>query len=175
LAVYEFINYLQNYGFFEYVVPFLIAYLIVFAILEKTSVFGKNKTNMNAILALLFAFTVIANDRITEFIGQYLSNVTVGLIFISVVILVFESVLGVQNGALRFVTIIFAISTVLWALFETKYFQGGGAFFGGFGDVLLYLRPFMQEFLLFVAFALVIAIPIFRSSKGSSVAKSKGT
>jgi hypothetical protein len=168
LAAYDLLNFLQNYGFFEYVVPFLISYLIVFAILEKTGVFGKSKTTMNMVLAVLLAFTVVANDNILRFMNQYLSNITVGLIFLSVAVLVFMSILDVKNRALQFFAIIFAIATVLWALFETEYFynsSGSGVFFGGFQQFLLYIKPFMQELFIFLAIALVLAIPILRGSR----------
>ena len=55
---YEFISSFQDAGVFDIVLPFLLVFAIVFAILEKSKVFGtdadKNpKTNINAIVLIL--------------------------------------------------------------------------------------------------------------------------
>jgi len=59
----DFIYYLQGVGVYDYVLPFLLVFTIIFAILEKTKLFGteqdgRAKTNINTILALVIGLIV---------------------------------------------------------------------------------------------------------------------
>ncbi len=82
-------------GIYDVVLPFLLTFSIFFAILEKTKVFGTEKTigpaggeettkkNINAMVAFCGAFFVIASSKMVAVIHESLPNVIL-LLLISV-------------------------------------------------------------------------------------------
>ena len=81
---------LQDFGFFDVILPFLLVFTIIFGILEKTKIFGTEnvggheypKKNLNAMVAFVIAFFVIAAKEIVASIQQSLPVVTLILIAI---------------------------------------------------------------------------------------------
>ena len=56
------LDFLVAFGFFDVILPFIFVFTIMFAILEKTKIFGKDEVkskNINAMIALVTAFFVI--------------------------------------------------------------------------------------------------------------------
>src|SRR3989344_2088821 len=88
----DFVYYLQDVGVYEYVLPFLLVFTIIFAILEKTKLFGKEqdgraKTNINTILALVIGLIVIANTDISLLMNSYLSKMALFIVIVLIFIL----------------------------------------------------------------------------------------
>ena len=85
------LTFLDKLGVFDVVLPFLLIFTIVFAILEKTRVFGtetmdgKNytKKNLNSLASFAIAFFAVASSRVVQAITQISSNVVI-LLFASV-------------------------------------------------------------------------------------------
>ncbi len=86
----DIIEFFEQIGVYDVVLPFLLAFTIVFAIFEKTKVLGtedgKPKKNLNAIAAFAIAFLVIASSRLVEIITSVSANAVV-LLFLSVLFL----------------------------------------------------------------------------------------
>jgi hypothetical membrane protein len=115
-------------GVYDVVLPFLLVFTIVFAILEKTKVFGTEKTkdgeftrkNMNAMTAFVVAFLVIASSRLVAIINETMANMVL-LLMMSVCFLILigsfmrETKEGVflQKGWATFFTIIMFVGIVL--------------------------------------------------------------
>lgn len=86
----ETFNFLDEIGVLDVVLPFLLIFTIVFAILEKTRVFGtetidgKNytKKNLNALASFAIAFFAVASSRVVQAVTQISANVVV-LLFAS--------------------------------------------------------------------------------------------
>jgi hypothetical protein len=55
----DFFRLLEGYGFTDALLPFLLIFTIVFAVLQKTNIMGKDKKNFNVILALVMALTAV--------------------------------------------------------------------------------------------------------------------
>lgn len=51
---------LQNWGFIDVLLPFLMIFAVVFGILEKIKLFGDDKKNINIVISLTFGFLFIA-------------------------------------------------------------------------------------------------------------------
>ena len=83
------IEFFDSIGLFDVVLPFLLVFTIVFAILEKTKVLGTEeiegkrytKKNLNAIAAFVIAFLVVAVKEIVEIINETVSKAVVVLFF----------------------------------------------------------------------------------------------
>ncbi len=75
-------------GIYDVVLPFLLVFTIVYAILEKTRVFGVDeingkkfsKKNLNAMAAFCMAFFVIASSQLVEVITEVSSNMVILLL-----------------------------------------------------------------------------------------------
>ncbi len=79
------LEFLDKIGVFDVVLPFLLVFTIVFALLEKTKIFGTEKVGgeeytkkqLNSLAAFVIAFFVIASSRLVEVITKISSNVIV--------------------------------------------------------------------------------------------------
>ena len=82
------IEFFDQIGIYDVVLPFLLIFTIVFAILEKTRIFGTEKIgkeeytkkNINAIISFVVAFLVVASSRLVAVINQALGNVILLLV-----------------------------------------------------------------------------------------------
>ncbi len=82
------IEFLGKLGVYDIILPFLLVFTIVFAILEKTKILGLDKIdgkeftkkNLNSIVAFVVAFFVIASTQLVAVISQVMANVVLLLI-----------------------------------------------------------------------------------------------
>ncbi|HJN57221.1 MAG: hypothetical protein QF436_01090 [Candidatus Woesearchaeota archaeon] len=88
------LNFFNDIGIFDVVLPFLLVFTIVFALLERTKVFGVEeiegktytKKNLNSVAAFVIAFLVVASSELVEVITLVSSNFVV-LLFLVVLFL----------------------------------------------------------------------------------------
>ena len=87
----EAIQFFEEMGVYEYFLPFLLVFAIVFAILEKTQVFGTVKlahdhevprSSINAIVAVVMGLLLIAQQNIVEILNAFLPNVAMIIVII---------------------------------------------------------------------------------------------
>ena len=80
------ITFFRDFGLFDVVLPFLLVFAIVFAILEKTMILGaegnKPKKNLNAMVAFVTAFLVVASAQLVAVINKTLSQIFILLLLI---------------------------------------------------------------------------------------------
>jgi len=77
-------------GIYDVVLPFLLVFTIVFAILDKTRVLGTeeiggkkySKKNLNAIAAFVTAFLVVASTKLVAVINKALANIVLLLLLV---------------------------------------------------------------------------------------------
>jgi len=77
------ISFLGKLGVYDVILPFLLVFTIIFAILEKTKIFGTDKStgqelpkkNINAMVAFVVAFLVIASTKLVGIINEVMANV----------------------------------------------------------------------------------------------------
>jgi len=85
------IEFLEQIGIYDVILPFLLVFTIVFAILEKTKVLGTEtiegkkytKKNINAMVAFVVSFLVVASTKLVSAINNALAN-TVLLLLLAV-------------------------------------------------------------------------------------------
>ncbi|MBI4738895.1 hypothetical protein HY772_05010 [Candidatus Woesearchaeota archaeon] len=91
----DILEFFARVGIYDVVLPFLLVFTIVFAILEKTRVFGTEKTkdgeytkkNLNSMAAFVIAFLVVASSRLVAVINQTMANMVL-LLMLSVCFLI---------------------------------------------------------------------------------------
>ena len=89
------IDFFGRLGIYDVILPFLLVFTIVFAILEKTRIFGMEeiegkkytKKNLDAMVAFVIAFFVVASSQLVEVITQVSSQVVI-LLLLSVLFLI---------------------------------------------------------------------------------------
>ncbi len=88
--------YLESLGLTDVLLPFVLIFTIVFAILQKTEILGEKKKNLNIIISLVLALGVIIphitgtyppNADIVEIVNKALPNVSLVLVAILMVLL----------------------------------------------------------------------------------------
>ena len=55
----EFARVLERWGMVDVMLPFLLIFTLIFAVLEKTKILGEEKRNLNSALALIFSLIVV--------------------------------------------------------------------------------------------------------------------
>jgi hypothetical protein len=82
------IEFLDRLGIYDVILPFLLVFTAVFAILEKTKILGMEeidgkpytRKNQNSMLAFVIAFLVIASTELVRTINEAMANVVVLLL-----------------------------------------------------------------------------------------------
>jgi hypothetical protein len=81
------VDFIAKLGFYDVVLPFLLTFTLVYAILDKTRVFGEEgegkghpKRNLNAIIALVIGMLVIFVKPLVATINEALANIVVLMI-----------------------------------------------------------------------------------------------
>lgn len=141
------IEFFADIGLYDVVLPFLLVFTIVFAILEKTKVFGTEKIegreytkkNINAMASFVIAFFVVASSRLVEIITEVSANVVI-LLLLSVLFLLlvgsfFKEGTGVflEGGWRIFFMVIMFAGIVLIFLHALGWLDEAWSFLGGSG------------------------------------------
>ncbi len=173
------IEFLQEIGFYDVVLPFLLVFTVFFGVLEKTKIFGTEdekgqhpKKNLNAMVAFVVGFFVVAAKEIVTSIQESLPLVALGLLaIISFLMLIgsmfsgekefnfMDSFKGWQAGF----AIAFLVSIVL------IFFQS----FGWLAPVWTYITGIGTETFVLVVFILAM-VGIMFYVVGGGAKKSKG-
>jgi hypothetical protein len=98
------INFLVKLGVYDIILPFLLVFVLVFALLEKTKVLGTDKVknkegvegeytkkSLNAMIAFVTGFFVVASTQLVSVINQTLSQVFLLLLLMVCFLLVWGS------------------------------------------------------------------------------------
>ncbi|MBI2148730.1 hypothetical protein HYU23_03550 [Candidatus Woesearchaeota archaeon] len=97
------ITFLRDFGLFDVVLPFLLVFTLIFAILEKTKILGTEgkdqpKRSLNTMVAFVMGMLVIATNKIVTAINEALPNIV--LVIVSFV--AFLLMIGVFFGTEEF-------------------------------------------------------------------------
>ena len=139
------LDFLKDFGFFEVILPFLLVFVIVYAILDKTKIFGTEesdgkkvaKRNINAMVAFVVAFFVIVSTNIVTAIQQSLPQIALILIALISFMLLAGSFMASgefsfeeSKGWKVFLTFVLFVSVILifanslgWLKTPLKYLQ----------------------------------------------------
>jgi len=98
------IDFLKDFGMFDVILPFLLIFTIIFAILEKTMILGKEnggpKKNLNSIVALVIALFFVSANKAVNLMTNALPNIAL-LIVIGISFLMMVGVF-LKQGELDF-------------------------------------------------------------------------
>ena len=115
---------LQHWIFSKFVLPFLFIFVIVYAILEKTKIFGDEKHQLNAIISVVVGLIFVGILYPTTVLNNMILFMTISLITVFVALLLWGFITGKaelpQSKVMRLIAgiaIIIAVAVaLLWAL-----------------------------------------------------------
>lgn len=157
------IRFLQETGVYEYFLPFLLIFAIIFAILEKIQLFGEGKTNINVVIAVVVGLLLIVQQGIVAIINNFLPRVSLIMVVILMGLLVISMLAGKKftglTGGVFSVAVILVIIALIIALISPTTF--------GF----TWLSPYERDTLLRIAiivglFLLVIGLVTKKPAEG---------
>ena len=124
-SFYDMFAQLQGSGLYEFALPFLLIFVITFAILEKTKIFGTTKdkeprTNINAIVAIIFGLLMINQFQIVDRLNLFIPKVSL-FIVVAVMFLILIGIFGANletgfSGILLGIFVIISLVVIYWAL-----------------------------------------------------------
>jgi hypothetical protein len=117
-------------GVFTVILPFILVFAIVFAILEKIELL-KNK-GVHVIIALAIAFFTISNPYATAFFVPLFSNLGLGVAILICLMIVVGLAIKPGEGTWRTLFLIVGILIFILVIVKTqilKYFFGGANFY----------------------------------------------
>ena len=159
---------LQHPLMVEVVLPFLLVFTVMFAVLQKTEILGKGKRQIDAIVAMVVGLIVVAFGYAVHIISLLVPFLAVSLIIILVFMILFGSMFkpgefGMPKGLMVGIGILIGIavvSAVIWATGLWVYIYD------------LILGPdnnaILTNVIIILIFAGAIAAVIGFSGKGSS-------
>lgn len=108
----------------DMVLPFLLVFAIVFAVLQKAQIFGKDKKQSDAIIALVVALIAIAVGSATHIITNLMPILAVGLVMLLVFFLLWgfafkEGGFEVHKGVQWVIGGLAAIAVIITVLYFT--------------------------------------------------------
>jgi len=126
------LNIWNDMGVFSYMIPFLLIFAVVYAILDKTKMFsaGSNENKgIIAIIAVSMSLLSLQFDFVSQFFAIIFPRFGIGLsLFLVVLIFLgffFPELNGVWSGKVAWIGWVVSIGVLIWALSTW-----GGSYFG---------------------------------------------
>lgn len=111
-------------GVFSYVIPFLLLFAVVFAVLNKSKILGENVA-IEAIVAAAIGLLALQFDIVSNFFAVMFPRFGVGLaIFLGLILLFglfFQKKDG--SGSLKWISIVVAVGVCLWVGIDYGFFS----------------------------------------------------
>lgn len=84
--------------FTDYILPFVLVFTLIFAILQKTQLLGEGKKQINAILGLIVGLILIAFPSARDIVVQLMPFLAVSAVVLFVFMLLYGFVMGSTDG-----------------------------------------------------------------------------
>jgi len=114
----------DNAFFTEALLPFLLVFVVVFAILQKSKILGEGKAQMDSIVALVIGLLLIGLKRPREIIVGLMPWMAVGVAVILVFLILYGFVAGDLSKAPSWMKVLFGVLAGLFTLGVTIYVTG---------------------------------------------------
>lgn len=170
----DLINQWSSIGVFDIILPLLLIFTVVYAILDRTHIFGKNKGSINAIIALAISLLTIQNVAVTSFFKIIFSQVAFGLAILLAVVLLTALVLGRKDTHVwRMIIMVIGFLVFIWifsrAADEYQRYYGVYAFGLFTSDWWVMNAPWI----ILLAVVAVVVIAVSASGSGGTGKKLK--
>lgn len=79
MVFYAILETLRNFGTFSVLAPFILAFTISFAVMEKIKLFSDNK-KYHIIISLIFGFLTVSSMQVSSAIGSFVEKIGLGIV-----------------------------------------------------------------------------------------------
>ncbi len=115
---------LENLGFYDFILPFLLMFAVVYGILQYMKIFGEDKA-VHIIIAVVLGLISIRLPFYSQFLTEITPNLAIGLIvLLALLILVGMFIPNNSRGTLGW--ILFAVGAVIFIIIATQTFSALG-------------------------------------------------
>lgn len=105
----------------DFVYPFLLIFFIIFAVLEKTKIFGGDKKQLNALVSFVIGLIFVAAVSPKLIVGNLVLFLSVAIVIVFVVLLIWGFITGEEakfsSGPLKIIAGFAVVIGVVIALF----------------------------------------------------------
>ena len=133
----DFLNYMDTIGFFDYILPFLLIFAVVFGILEKAKILGKNR-GVHATIALAVGLLSLQFDYVSTFFASIFpyAGIGIAIVLVALILMGLISSEGKDWGKYVWFGIgAIAFIAVVWASLDDLGFIFGRGI-GDFADIV---------------------------------------
>ena len=133
----EVLNIWNEMGVFSYVIPFLLIFAVVFAILKKTKILGDDNDGILAIISVALGLLSLQFDFVSEFYAVIFPRFGIGLSLFLVILIIlgfFTKSDGSDLGKLVPFGFIIGIGVIIWSLGSWNKWNDYGGFGGWFSE-----------------------------------------
>lgn len=92
------LSFLQSPVLTNFVYPFLLIFFIIFAILEKTKVFGEGRTQINALIAFVIGFIFVSAIFPKEMVSNLILFLTIAIVIVFIVLMLWGFIFAGKEG-----------------------------------------------------------------------------
>lgn len=116
----------DNPLFTEMLLPFLLVFVVVFAILQKSKILGEGKAQVDSLVAMVIGLILIGVEQPREIIVNLMPWMAVGVAVILVFLILYGFVAGDLSKAPNWMKITFGVLAGLFTLGVVLYVTGLG-------------------------------------------------
>lgn len=151
--------------FIQGVLPFLLVFVLVFAVLQRAKIFGDNVKQINALIALVIGLIVVSFSYYTNIIVNLVPILAVGLVVILVFLLLWGSVfVGEEFKIAGWVKWVFAGLAFLAVVISMMIITGAWDYFkDNWGGSQIFTNV---VFLVIVGIAIAVVVGLGKGGKG---------
>jgi|TARA_B100000315_G_scaffold183689_1_gene172618 hypothetical protein len=120
---------LERLGFFDFILPFLIIFAIVYGILSKVHIFGTNKS-IDAIIALSVGLMALQFGVVSVFFAELFPRFGIGLSIILVIMILLGLFKGENDDAKWFNYVMLAVGAIIVIVILIQSAEGFGFYSG---------------------------------------------
>jgi hypothetical protein len=91
------LSFLQSPALTNFVYPFLLLFFIIFAVLEKTKLFGEGKTQINALISFVIGFIFVTAIFPKEMVNNLILFLTIAIVIMFIVLVLWGFVAGEEG------------------------------------------------------------------------------
>lgn len=135
VTIIDILNKWQTGGIFDYVLPFLLIFSVVFGILESTKILGKQK-GVHVIVALVIGLLSLRFGFVQQFFGELFPRLAVGIAVV-LALLILTGLFIAKEETRYWLWGLAAISVIVLLIVLVGSFEGAGwlGYYGGYiGD-----------------------------------------
>jgi hypothetical protein len=118
--------FLQNDIFTKFLFPFLLVFFIIFAILDRTKLFGEGKKQLNALTAFVIGLIFVTAVYPVLVVNNLILFLTVAMVAIFVVLLIWGFIFGDEKGFALNVKLKWALGIIFGLAFLVAVFWATG-------------------------------------------------